>query len=101
MSMDADELVRRFVLRQYRRKYVHAGYSNRAAAEHLQSCPDITVTDQEAYDGEYGCDTGCEYARLEATLRCPHGFSDDFEYGEFGDVADINKDQERDAELNQ
>lgn len=37
--------------------------------------------DVEFYNGEYGCDTGCEYVRFE--VECPH-CGDSFETGEFG-----------------
>ena len=55
--------------------------------EHLRICAEIVVTHPEAYDSSYGCDTGCEYVRLEADLSCPHGHAQRFEYGEFGDLA--------------
>jgi len=97
--VDADELVRRFILREYRKRYVPVHHPPGDAMRHLVACPDLTVTEQEASNGLYGCDTGCEYARLEATMRCLHGFSDDYVYGEFGDLAGIIADLERDAEL--
>jgi hypothetical protein len=60
-----------------------------AESLHLRECPDLTVEHPDAYNGTYGCDTGCEYARLEADLSCPHGERETFEYGEFGDIADL------------
>lgn len=56
--------------------------------KHLAACPDTTVTHIQGEDGYYGCETGCEYARLEARISCPH-HSEDYTYGEFGDLADL------------
>lgn len=72
---DADELVRQFIARRFR-----SDGRNR----HLRSCPDLTFEDVDAYDGLYGCDTGCEFARFEAVVSCPHGESESFEWGDFG-----------------
>ena len=63
--------------------------------EHLRTCGDVSVEHAEAWDGLYGCDTGCEYARLEAHISCPHGHAVDYEYGTFGEVADLVEDYQR------
>jgi hypothetical protein len=78
----ANELVTRFILRTYRQP-------GEAANSHLKDCPDILVEDQDAYDGERGCDTGCSYVRLEAVMTCPHGEREEFRWGEFGRLASI------------
>ena len=62
---------------------------------HLRECPQLSVAYPRAWDGEYGCDTGCEYARLEAILTCPHGETENFEYGTFGEIAWLLEDLER------
>ena len=49
---------------------------------------DQPVDTYTIYNGEYGCDTGCEYVRLESLCSC--GFED--ERGEFGYYEDDNKD---------
>ncbi|MDH2424782.1 hypothetical protein [Sphaerisporangium sp. TRM90804] len=80
MSTDIDALVTRFVLNQYREEGTN---------EHLKACPDITTENAEGSDGSYGCDTGCDYVQFEATITCPHGERDGFEWGDFGDMASI------------
>ncbi|GAA0853385.1 hypothetical protein ACFQVD_26625 [Streptosporangium amethystogenes subsp. fukuiense] len=79
---EADERVTRFILKTYREE----GYN-----DHLTTCPDLTAQNPEGYNSQYGCDTGCEYVRFEATMTCPHGESDDFEWGDFDDLASILK----------
>lgn len=83
-----DELAERLILRHARAD---------AESRHLRECDGLTVVEPEAYDSFYGCETGCEYARLEARLTCPHGESEDFEYGEFGDITDMIEEMRRDA----
>ena len=80
---DADDKVIRLVT-----QYAREG----AESEHLRSCPGLTVAYASAEDGEYGCDTGCEYARLEADLSCPHGESERYRYGTFSDIASMMED---------
>ncbi len=79
-SPDADARVSAWVAEQYRAD----GMSN----AHLRTCPDLAVT-YEGRDGVWGCDTGCEYWRFEATMTCPHGEREEYEYGDFGTLADI------------
>lgn len=83
---EINALVARYVLDQYR---------DEGTNEHLKACPDITTDDAEGSDGSYGCDTGCDYRRFEATITCPHGERDAFEWGEFGTIASIIEDLER------
>ncbi|MFG2676959.1 hypothetical protein [Streptomyces sp. NPDC048445] len=93
----ADAIVSRYILRKFREETktnmtsplpsFRAQVSDSAA--HLVSCPDLHVVDQEAADGSYGCETGCEYARLEADLVCSHGMREEYEYGDFGELADM------------
>ena len=89
--MDADELVARYILREYRREKTNSY----GGTPHLAECPEATVEHPQAEDGEYGCETGCEYVRMTATIRCPHGESSNYEYGEFGQLAYIIEDLER------
>lgn len=78
---DADELVTAYILDQYRKSTLNIG--------HLSTCPDVRVEDPDYTDGSYGCDTGCEYVTFDAVITCPHGEREEFEYGEFGDLAGI------------
>jgi hypothetical protein len=86
MQIDDDQpdqaaaAVNRWLLKQYRRERRH---------KHLRECPDAYARDTDGGDGFYGCDTGCEYVRLTTTIMCPHGESDKFHYGEFGELADM------------
>ncbi|MCA1223439.1 hypothetical protein [Streptomyces sp. 8L] len=96
----ADALVARYILRKFHEQTRSnldspiPSFRNSVseAARHLVDCPDLHVSEQDASDGLYGCETGCEYARLEATLGCSHGLSEEYEYGEFGEMADMIRD---------
>lgn len=57
--------------------------------EHLRACESLVTESINGYDGSYGCDTGCEYARIEITVSCTHGQREDFSVGEFGELADM------------
>lgn len=87
---DADQLVARYILRQYREDY-------RNKAKHLSTCTDVVVEHPEAEDGFYGCDTGCEYYTLDATIRCPHGEMEEYHYGDFGEISYILEDMEKET----
>lgn len=95
MPSSADELLRRYVLRQYREE------ANRhlppAQRLHMQDCPDAAVTYLDASGGSYGCDTGCEYMRFEATITCPHEQPVEWEWGDFGELAYLIEDLEKEA----
>lgn len=81
---DADELVGAWLTRKFR---------NEGQDEHLRGCPDLAI-DWDGGDGTYGCDTGCEYVRLEAALTCPHGHREEFEYGNWGYMSEILRELE-------
>lgn len=81
MREPTDERVNAYVLSLFR--------EDRPPDDHLTSCPDAHAVDSDMFNGTYGCETGCEYARLEAVVTCPHGFKEDFEYGMFGEVSDL------------
>lgn len=86
---NANRLVAAWITRHYREEGGNA---------HLRDCLDMTATDVDGHDGAYDCQTGCDYARLTAVVTCSHGERDeDFEYGDFGELADIITDIERDA----
>jgi hypothetical protein len=100
-----EALLRAFIIRQYRTAHEHrrrpvgpGGYDN-----HLAGCPDLTAVDVDAQGGSYGCDTGCDYARFEAVLTCPHGEREEYMYGTFGElsymVEDMIEEADRDEEL--
>lgn len=74
-----EALLAKWVLGFYRQKEVG----------HLAECPDTIVGNCEVYDSTYGCDTGCDYLRVEATLTCPHGHSVHWEDGDFVELADV------------
>jgi len=80
MSDRADAAVNRWLVKTYR---------SEGDNEHLRACPALTIGEVDARDSTYGCDTGCEYARLEAVASCEHGVRDDFGYGQFGDLASM------------
>lgn len=85
LAAEANAKVKKWILNRY-----HENWSVRQGHPHLVDCPDAVVKDLDGENGIYGCDTGCEYARLTATIRCPHGYvDDDWGYGEFGDLAGI------------
>lgn len=82
---DADELVRGFVLREFREEC----WGKLTREAHLATCPETQVLDCDARDGSYGCDTGCDYYRLEAQIGCPHGESVEYDYGSFGEISSL------------
>src|SRR5690349_8589974 len=92
-DMTADEHVARFVLAKYRDDFVSVSAAD--DKKHLAKCLDTTVRHVVGSDGFYGCESMCEYATLTAAVSCPHGFSDEYEYGEFGDLGDLLRDVER------
>lgn len=81
----ADEKLIALILDQYRGQ--HPG-------SHLAHCDGTRVLHPEGDDGQYGCDTGCDYFNLEATLECPHE-SERWTYGDFGQIAWLIEDMER------
>jgi hypothetical protein len=83
-EVNADELVRGYVLELLRGRAGELGGG--VAVEHPRTCPEVVVVESEATDGCYECDTGCEYVRLEALVRCPHG-EWHFTWGNFGELA--------------
>lgn len=82
--MNADELLRDYVLQQFRKEYYNEAQPRQL---HLLECQETVVREADGTDGVYGCDTGCEYLRLECIMGCPHGEDIAYEYGEFGDIA--------------
>ena len=87
----SDELLADFVLRRYRHENGVPPRGRDMQPSHLATCPSTCVVDLDARNGTYGCDTGCEYYRLEATLHCDHEETD-FEFGDFGELADLIED---------
>ncbi|ACU71845.1 hypothetical protein Caci_2936 [Catenulispora acidiphila DSM 44928] len=82
---DADALVARYILDVWRAEHPeHAG------------CATLRVTNPDASDGAYGCDTGCSYYRFTAEAGCEHQAPEEFEFGDFGELADILEDLQRD-----
>lgn len=92
-DMSADERVGRFVLAKYRAHFVSVSAGD--DEKHLAKCPDASARHVVGNDGFYGCESMCEYATLTATLSCPHGVSQEYEYGDFGDLGDLIRDVER------
>lgn len=81
----ASERVAAYILEQF-----HDEPGDDEAAEHLAACDSAVVTNPDASNGTYGCDTGCDYTTFTATIACDHGQQiDDYEYGEFGRLGDI------------
>ncbi len=66
-----------------------AGAQMQEVREHFKACPDLVVSASDGWSGSYGCDTGCEYARLEAVAQCGHHGPFDVEHGWFGEFSDI------------
>lgn len=74
----SDELVKKWLWSKY--------IQDEEASPHFVGCPDAEMT-FVLEDGEYGCDTGCEYMRLEARIKCEHtDLVHTIDYGEFGDT---------------
>lgn len=88
-SERANQLVRNYIIDSYR---------DANPKHHLATCDQLAVEEMDARDGSYGCDTGCEYVRFEAVLTCPHDEREEYEYGNFGELAYIIEDLEREAD---
>lgn len=80
----ANERVADYIMRQLRGEP-----GDSPTAQHLANCDSARVTNPDAQDGTYGCDTGCDYTTFTATIACGHGQQMDYEYGEFGMLSDI------------
>jgi hypothetical protein len=79
--MTPDDKLKLYILKQFKRDF---------PTDHITDCADISVINVDSEDGSYGCDTGCEYVRLTADITCPHiETPHHYEYGEFGELADI------------
>jgi hypothetical protein len=87
MRLDADERVNRFILARFRGDTSGRFLEMDPVKAHLRECSEASATNSEAYDSTYGCDTGCDYMRFEATIACPHGQRYDYEWGDFGELA--------------
>lgn len=79
LSARANKAIADYVLKQYK----SLGYYQ-TNKEHLKKCDEAVIELKTATDGSYGCDTGCEYFRIESVISCPHGETDNYEHGEFG-----------------
>jgi hypothetical protein len=77
----ANKAVKEYVLKEYRR----SEYWQRER-KHLQDCEDASIELLSASDGAYGCDTGCEYFRIDTVISCIHGYREEYEHGDFGDL---------------
>lgn len=59
----------------------------RRQSDHLRECDSLRVVSFEGSDGSYGCDTGCEYLRIEGRVACDHvPDGAEFTVGEFGEL---------------
>ena len=79
----ADRLLRAYVLEQFRDECQHY---TAEAERHLAGCDEAKVLEFDSRNGSCGCDTGCDYMTLEATVGCPHQGPVEYEYGEFGET---------------
>jgi hypothetical protein len=101
VSNEYDEKVNRLVLEMFKQLSIGAILDKSESeipldiASHLVACESLAVKGAEGQDGSYGCDTGCEYVTLEATLTCGHGWEYEFEYGEFGSMWSLLDDLDR------
>lgn len=88
------ELLRAWIMGEWRRRYPVGSRME----GHLSTCPDVQI-EFDAFDGDYGCDcpSPCQYVRCEAELSCPHGVEREFDFGEFGLLAELLQDLESKA----
>ncbi len=90
--VDADELVRRYIMRTFRDA---GGLYPEERNAHLADCADTRVAEAET-EGRTFWDTGVTGVQFIARLACPHGEAQEWEFGELGYLADILADMERD-----
>lgn len=84
---DVDALVVAYLLHKCRE---YAGPD-----DHLAECPEATVSEADVFDDED--EPGYEYTLFAATIRCPHGYVTDWEYGQFGVLAHLRAELEAEA----
>lgn len=61
-------------------------YADTGLNKHLLNCDEAFAELNEAHDGVYGCETGCDYYTLEGTISCPHGYSEEYDASQFGSL---------------
>lgn len=75
----SDELVKRWLWAKYK--------AHEDADSHLKTCETADM-DLDMSDGEYGCNSGCEYFRMEAKVWCMcDEVQQTIDYGEFGAIS--------------
>jgi len=82
---EADEKVQRLLVKLFRDGRGET-QGVRGTIKHLRECATTQAEDVDGGDSFYGCDTGCEYVRLKASIRCKCGRVAYYEYNEFGDM---------------
>jgi len=94
--MDADELVRRHIMRQYRTDWEHgaAGWPPERNA-HLADCAEAFI-EQAEVNGARWYDTGVTGTEFTAVITCPHGVRHEFEFGQYGNLSEILEDMDYD-----
>lgn len=91
---DADELVRRYIMRTFRADGANVLYPEGRNA-HLADCADAYVAAAETNVARFW-DTGVTGVQFSASIKCPHGERQEYEFGDLGDLSDILADMERD-----
>lgn len=82
---DADEKVAALLLKMFK-----TGYGDtqglKGSIKHLRQCDTAWVQDVDGGDSFYGCETGCEYVRIKASVKCKCGHLICYRYDDFGDM---------------
>ncbi len=89
---DPDALLAGYLLRQLRADELVPDYDSplghdASAHAHLRSCTDTRVRDATGIGGQ--TDTGVEFVTLSCLAGCPHTASQQYTYGEWGELADL------------
>lgn len=89
---DADELVRRFVIRQYR-----AGWNGavRGPGHHMMKCPDVDVRTYDIDEGPTSDVTPDPCTDINAVMECPHeDVTDTFFWTQYCSIPEVLADLE-------
>lgn len=87
-KIDADAKLERLILRKFREETWGGD------AAHLAACEDARARHPQGEDSSCGEGT-CEIVRIEAMIKCPHGKAAEFDWHDWGTLAELFKEMDR------
>lgn len=96
MANEYDEKVNRLIVMIFKDEHRSWPDVANGMISHMVNCDSLQVENADTSDGTYGCDTGCEYVELDATLTCCQGENRYvFNYSNFGSMWSLLDDLDR------